>query len=146
MLFFFRFQKDEEKHSKINIPITKAAVELMKTRAKDLDARPIKKIAEAKFRKQFRAQRRAEKFQKQANEMAENEDVPESSKAKNIVKLMAKAKTKKEGKKPCLVVAKGTTKGIQGRPKGVKGRYKVKIKIDNVLFNICLLSRCSILG
>jgi len=119
------FIQDEQKHNQLNIPVTKEAVKIMQERAKQLDARPIKKVAEAKFRKQFRAARRAEKFKNQADAVAEDEDMPDGAKAKNIVKLMSKANAKKKDKLPSLVVAKGSARGLKGRPKGVKGKYKM---------------------
>jgi AdoMet-dependent rRNA methyltransferase SPB1 len=48
------FLDDERKHNKINVPITKEAVEVIRHRMKALNARPIKKIAEAKARKKMR--------------------------------------------------------------------------------------------
>ncbi len=123
------FLEDESKHNKIHIPVTKEAVNAMKERYKELNDRPIKKVAEAKFRKQFRAQKRAEKFLEKATNMAEDEDMPDHSKAKNIVKLMAKSRAKKKPAAPKLVVARGKNRGVQGRPKGVQGKYKVNIFI-----------------
>jgi len=48
------FLDDEMKHNKVNLPITKEAVEIIRQRMKALNARPIKKIAEAKARKKMR--------------------------------------------------------------------------------------------
>ena len=41
------FLDDESKHYKSNIPITKEAVTALRARQRALDARPIKKVAEA---------------------------------------------------------------------------------------------------
>ena len=50
----------------------------------------------------------------------------EREKAENISKIMARSAQKKaEHKAPQLVVAKGVNRGIKGRPKGTKGRYKM---------------------
>ncbi|KAJ1341253.1 hypothetical protein BSLG_004188 [Batrachochytrium salamandrivorans] len=46
------------------MPVTKEAVDIIKQRMRALDARPIRKVAEAKFRKQMRTQRRLEKMSK----------------------------------------------------------------------------------
>ncbi|KAL2917789.1 AdoMet-dependent rRNA methyltransferase spb1 [Polyrhizophydium stewartii] len=119
------FLEDEGKHNKPSMPVTKEAAEIIRQRMRALDARPIKKVAEAKFRKQMRAQRRLEKVAKKAEGMNEEEDVPEKSKLEAISKLMSKAKSKKERAKPKLVVAKGANRGAKGRPRGVKGRYKM---------------------
>lgn len=61
------FLDDETKHYKSNVPITKEAVEALKAKQRALDARPIRKIAEAKARKQRRAASRLEKALKKAD-------------------------------------------------------------------------------
>jgi AdoMet-dependent rRNA methyltransferase SPB1 len=120
------FLDDESKHYKSNIPITKEAVAALRARQRALDARPIKKIAEAKARKKFKASQRLEKAMKKAEGVQDASDLSERTKAQQIEKLMrrgvSKGKTKKDIK---VVVAKGSHKGLQGRPKGVKGRYKM---------------------
>lgn len=104
----------------------------MKDRMKQLDARPIKKIAEAKFRKQLRTQRRIMKAAAKSQGLADNEDISERSKLEQAAKVMGKAKktVRAEKEKVKVVVAKGRHKAVQGRPKGVKGRYKVNIIIN----------------
>ena len=121
------FTNDEGRHNKPSMPVTKEAVDIMRQKSRALDARPIKKVAEAKFRKQMRAQRRIEKSLAKAEGLNQDEDLSQKSRLESIEKLMNKAKkaNKNERKKPTLVVAKGFNKGAQGRPKGVKGRYKV---------------------
>ncbi|KAG2118418.1 Spb1 C-terminal domain-containing protein [Suillus clintonianus] len=118
------FLDDEGKHYRPNIPVTKEAIAALRTRQRALDARPIKKVAEAKGRKKLRATQRLEKAMKKAEGVNDTSDMTEREKAKQIEKLMrkgtAKANQKKEAK---VVVAKGAHKGVQGRPKGVKGRY-----------------------
>ncbi|KAH9265500.1 ribosomal RNA large subunit methyltransferase J [Batrachochytrium salamandrivorans] len=119
------FLDEEKHHNKPSMPVTKEAVDIIKQRMRALDARPIRKVAEAKFRKQMRTQRRLEKMSKKAEVMNNDEDAPERSKLEAISKLMSKAKNTKEHTKPKVVVAKGVHRGAQGRPKGVKGRYKM---------------------
>ncbi|KAK0478526.1 Spb1 C-terminal domain-containing protein [Armillaria novae-zelandiae] len=119
------FLDDESKHYKPNLPVTKEAVAALRARQRALDARPIKKIAEAKGRKKFRAAQRLEKAMRKAEGVNDTADMTEREKAQQIEKLMRKGmssggKAKKEVK---LVVAKGDHKGVKGRPKGVKGRY-----------------------
>lgn len=119
------FLDDEAKNYKLNIPVTKEAMAALRARQRALDARPIKKVAEAKARKKFKAAQRLEKAMKKAEGVNATADMSEKEKAQQIDKLMRKGasaakKTKKEVK---LVVAKGAHKGVKGRPKGVKGRY-----------------------
>jgi len=121
------FLDDEQKHWKANTPITKEAVQALRARVKALDARPIKKIAEAKARKKMRTVRRLEKAMKKADTMNEAEDVSEREKSSNINKVLLKAAGNKPSKKneKTLVVARGPNRGIKGRPKGAKGRYRM---------------------
>ncbi|KAL4071025.1 FtsJ-domain-containing protein [Scleroderma citrinum] len=117
------FLDDESKHYKPNIPITKEAVTALRARQRALDARPIKKIAEAKGRKKMRAARRLEMAMKKAEVVNATGDMTESEKAKQIEALMKKGVSKGKRKETKVIVAKGGYKGIKGRPKGVKGRY-----------------------
>ncbi|KAG8750391.1 AdoMet-dependent rRNA methyltransferase spb1 [Ceratobasidium sp. 428] len=119
------FLDDERKHYKPNLPITKEAVAALRAKQRALDARPIKKVAEAKARKKMRAQQRLEKAMSKAEGVVATDDMTEKEKAAQIEKVMRKgmasaAKKKKEVK---VVVAKGPNRGVKGRPKGVKGRY-----------------------
>ncbi|KAF0360969.1 FtsJ-domain-containing protein [Gigaspora margarita] len=118
------FLDDEKQHNKLNVPVTKEAVQAIKERMKALNARPIKKIAEAKARKKIRAMRKLTKLQKKTDAIIETSDMTEKEKADTISKMLSKTqnKVKREVK---LVVAKGLSKGKKGRPKGVKGRYKM---------------------
>ena len=117
------FLDDEAKHYKSNIPITKEAVATLRAKMRALDARPIKKVAEAKARKKLKAAQRLEKAMKKAEGVNETSDMTEREKAKSIEKLMAKGMKEKKRKEVKVVVAKGAHKGLKGRPKGVKGRY-----------------------
>lgn len=119
------FLDDEAKNYKLNIPITKEAMAALRAKQRGLDARPIKKVAEAKARKKYKAAQRLEKAMKKAEGVNATTDMSEREKAQQIDKLMRKGtsasqKAKAEVK---LVVAKGAHKGVKGRPKGVKGRY-----------------------
>ncbi len=117
------FLDDEAKHYKSNLPITKEAVAALRTKMRALDARPIKKIAEAKARKKFKAAQQLEKAMKKAEGVNQTSDMTEKEKAKQIEKLMEKGTKAKKRKEIKVVVAKGAHKGLKGRPKGVKGRY-----------------------
>ncbi|CEP16715.1 hypothetical protein [Parasitella parasitica] len=126
------FLDDEKHHNKPNLPVTKEAMNQLREKLKALNARPIKKIAEAKARKKFKAVQRIAKAQKKATDIADNPDMSEKEKAKNIGKLLARATKSKPKKDVKIVVAKGANRGVKGRPKGVKGRYKM---VDGVMKN-----------
>ncbi|CCE63482.1 hypothetical protein TPHA_0E03930 [Tetrapisispora phaffii CBS 4417] len=127
------FLEDEKEHSKINRPITKEAAMAIKEKIKALNARPIKKVLEAKARKKMRSVARLERIKKKAGLINDNTDKSEKDKADEITKLMRKV-SKKPVRKPkvTLVVASGKNRGLAGRPKGVKGKYKM---VDGVLKN-----------
>lgn len=127
------FIEDERQHSKINRPITKEAVLALKEKMKALNARPIKKVAEAKARKKMRAVARLERIKKKAGLINDDSDKSEKDKADEIAKLMRKvSKKQRNTQKVTLVYATGRFKGLSGRPKGVKGKYKM---VDGVLKN-----------
>jgi AdoMet-dependent rRNA methyltransferase SPB1 len=120
------FLDDEAKHYQPNLPITKEAVRALREKQRALDARPIKKVAEAKARKKLKAAQRLEKAMKKAEGVNQTADMTEREKASQIEKLMKKGMGKGKMKKDVkVVVAKGPNRGIKGRPKGVKGRYKI---------------------
>ncbi|POR33989.1 AdoMet-dependent rRNA methyltransferase SPB1 [Tolypocladium paradoxum] len=119
------FLDDESKHDKPAKPITKAAAQAIKEKLRAFNARPIKKVREAKARKKFKAAQRLEKLKKKSDMLANDEGMTEKEKAESIAKLLSKAAKKKPTQPAKLVVARGLNRGIQGRPKGIKGRYRM---------------------
>ncbi|GAA5828466.1 hypothetical protein JCM5353_006997 [Sporobolomyces roseus] len=122
------FLDDEQRHFRHNIPTTKEAVQAIRDKMRALNARPIKKVAEAKARKKMRTIRRIDKQRAKAQGVNDDEEngLTEKEKAAQITKILNKStgpKVKKPEKK--LVVATGTNRGIKGRPKGVKGKYRM---------------------
>ncbi|KAK3708573.1 AdoMet-dependent rRNA methyltransferase spb1 [Vermiconidia calcicola] len=122
------FLDDENKHSRPQRPVSSEAAKAIKEKQRALNARPIKKVREAKARKTLRTARRLEKLKKKSEGLAEGGDMSEKDKASNIASLMAKAKKgagQKKNKKPVKVVRAGGQNKGAGRPKGVKGKYKM---------------------
>lgn len=119
------FLDDEAKFYKPNIPITKEAINALREKQRALDARPIKKVAEAKARKKFKAHQRMEKARKKADGVMDTEDLNEAEKARQVGKVMGRAGGKPKLPDKKIVIARGANKGVKGRPKGVKGRYKI---------------------
>ncbi|KAL7666095.1 Uncharacterized protein ABC855_g1689 [[Candida] zeylanoides] len=127
------FVDEEKRHSKITKPITKEAAAAIKEKQKQLNARPIKKVLEAQGRKKMRALRRLEKMKKKSDLINDDNDKSERDKSDEISKLMRKmTKKQKQRPKATLVVATGSNKGLSGRPKGIKGKYKM---VDGVMKN-----------
>lgn len=118
------FLDDENKHSKLQRPTTAAAAAAIKEKMRALNARPIKKVREAKARKKFKAAQRLEKLKKKSAMLADEEGLTEKEKAQSIARLMSRAAKKKPKQKVSVVVARGFNKG-KGRPGGTKGKYKM---------------------
>lgn len=119
------FIDDESRHDKLQKPITKAAAQAIKEKMRAFNARPIKKVREAKARKKFKAAQKLEKLKKKSDMLNNDENMTEKEKSDSISRLMAKAARKKPKQAAKLVVARGLNRGIKGRPKGVKGRYRI---------------------
>lgn len=130
------FERDESRHYQKQLPISKEMVAEYRSQLKAINARPIKKIAEAKARKKQRSLRRLAKARKRAEGVVETQDMTEHEKIRDIKQIYKKAGVL-GNKKPEVkyVVAK---RGLAGkrpvRPAGVKGRYKQvdpRMKKDN---------------
>ena len=119
------FLDDEQRHSKPHRPITAAGAAAIKEKIRALNARPIKKVREAKDRKRFKAAQRLEKLRKKSALLADDTDLTEKDKAQSISRMMSRAAKRKPKEKVKLVVATGGNRGIPGRPRGVKGKYKI---------------------
>ncbi|KAL9006792.1 MAG: hypothetical protein Q9188_000479 [Gyalolechia gomerana] len=119
------FLDDEGKHSGPQRPISAAGAAAIKEKLRALNVRPIKKVREAKDRKKYEAAQRLEKLRKKSSLVADEGGLSEKDKAQSIAKLMSRAVKKKPKQQVKLVVAKGGNRGITGRPRGVKCKYKV---------------------
>ena len=122
------FMDDEMKHFRTNVPVTREAIEALRAKMRALNARPIKKVAEAKARKKMKAMQRLKKAQQKADIINETGDLTEKEKAAQIARVVSRAtKEPKKAKKDevKVVVARGANRGQKGRPKGVKGRFKM---------------------
>lgn len=119
------FLDDENRHATPNRPITKAAAAAIKEKTRAINARPIKKVMEAKGRKKMKAAQKLEKLRKKSSLLAEDDALSERDKSQAIATMMGKAAKKKPRQKAQLVVARGNNRGISGRPRGVKGKYKI---------------------
>lgn len=105
------FLEDEKEHSKINKPITKEAAMAIKEKIKAMNARPIKKVAEAKARKRMRAVARLEKIKKKAGLINDDSDKTEKDKAEEISRLMRKVtKNQRPSQRLLWLLPRGGTK------------------------------------
>ena len=92
-----------ESFEKPQLPITKADMDEMKARAKAVDARPIKKIAEAAGRKKRRMQTKLKKLKEQAQQIASSGDMNDREKLRAVERMAAKALTTKKVEKHYVV-------------------------------------------
>lgn len=120
------FADEENKHNKPTLPITKEDIRKILADNKGINARPIKKVAEAKARKKLKAQRKIEKVKSKATSIANDNELSEVAKARQIEKLyksqMAKMKTKQ-----VYVVRRKFQKGLQRI--GPKREIGTKVRI-----------------
>lgn len=96
-----------------------------KNRLEDINARPIKKVIEAKARKKKRMIKRMERAKKKVEAVMENADMSEREKAQQVRQLYKKAQSDGKKKVTYVVAKKHNTAKRMKRPKGVKGQYKV---------------------
>ncbi|KAA0045562.1 hypothetical protein IC582_025161 [Cucumis melo] len=104
------FLDEERRHRQPIKPVTKEEVAAIRAQFKEIDARPAKKVAEAKARKKRVAMKKLEKVRKKANVISDQADISDRSKRKMIDQLYKKAVPQRPKKE--LVVAK---KGVQVR-------------------------------
>ncbi|AQK88598.1 FtsJ-like methyltransferase family protein [Zea mays] len=104
------FVEDEKRHRQPMKPVSREEVAAMRAQFKEIDARPSKKVAEAKARKKRVAMKKLDKARQKADAIADQNDINELSKRKMIDRIYRKAMPKKPQKE--YVVAK---KGVQVR-------------------------------
>jgi AdoMet-dependent rRNA methyltransferase SPB1 len=121
------FTEDESKHKKRPLPVTREEVEAYKERMREINARPIKKVIEAKAKKKDKMLRKLEKVRKRAEGVLEASDTSEREKQQQIKGMYKRAGLlKKKREKVTYVVAKKSQAGKNyARPSVVKGQYKV---------------------
>ncbi|XP_021287222.1 adoMet-dependent rRNA methyltransferase spb1 [Herrania umbratica] len=112
------FLEEERRHRQPIKPVTKEEIAAMRAQFKEINARPAKKVAEAKARKKRVAMKKLDKVRQKANSISDQTDISDRSKRKQIEQLYKKAMPKKTQKE--YVVAK---KGVQ--VKAGKGKVLV---------------------
>ncbi|KAK1896805.1 pre-rRNA 2'-O-ribose RNA methyltransferase FTSJ3 [Dissostichus eleginoides] len=119
------FLVDEKKHRKKPTPVTREMVEEFKQKWKEIDARPIKRVAEAKARKKRRMLKKMDQTKKKAEAVCNTIDISEREKNAQLKSIYKKAGMGKEKRELTYIVSKkGAGKKVR-RPAGVKGAFKV---------------------
>ncbi|KAG7385655.1 AdoMet-dependent rRNA methyltransferase spb1 [Phytophthora pseudosyringae] len=117
------FADDEEKHYRPQIPIPKNVLAQMKERFMEMATKPVKKVAEARGRKQRLQMKKMKAAKKQATDIANLPDMSTREKLKAIDRAMRGANVKKESK-VYVVSTRGGTKTAGGKKAG-KGKVKL---------------------
>lgn len=125
------FKHDEQRYDTRKVTVDPADLRMYRDREKDVNARTIKKVLEAKARKQRRMKNRLQKARKKAENVTNSADMSEREKAQEVKKLYKKALAPLKKKQATYVVMK---KKFGGRkPRGIKGPYKLvdkRLKTD----------------
>ncbi|XP_075846472.1 pre-rRNA 2'-O-ribose RNA methyltransferase FTSJ3 [Microtus pennsylvanicus] len=119
------FVQEEKQHRIRQLPIDKKEVELYRKRWREINARPIKKVAEAKARKKRRMLKKLEQTKKKAEAVVNTVDISEREKVAQLRSLYKKAGLGKEKRQVTYVVAKKGVGRKVRRPAGVRGQFKV---------------------
>ncbi|KAG8548328.1 hypothetical protein GDO81_025732 [Engystomops pustulosus] len=119
------FVSEEKKHRVVQIPVDRETMEEYRRRQRELNARPIKKIAEAKARKRRRMLKKMEQARKKAEAVVNTVDISEREKTAQLRSIYKKAGLGKEKRQVTYVVAKKGVGRKVRRPAGVKGQFKV---------------------
>eukprot|EP01017_Pseudomicrothorax_dubius_P028190 TRINITY_DN3334_c0_g1_i2.p1 TRINITY_DN3334_c0_g1~~TRINITY_DN3334_c0_g1_i2.p1 ORF type:complete len:816 (-),score=275.40 TRINITY_DN3334_c0_g1_i2:86-2533(-) len=108
------FLEDEREHNFKILPITKEEYAAEKARLLAIEARPVKKVAEAKIRNKKRAMKKLKKAEEKAEKIMEEDGVSEAGKLKEVHKIYKKEIASLKREKKYVVARKGTAK-IQGK-------------------------------
>ncbi|KAJ6658210.1 hypothetical protein lerEdw1_001477 [Lerista edwardsae] len=119
------FAQEEQKHRRKQLPLDRQTVEEYRQRWREINARPIKKVAEAKARKKRRMLKKMEQMKKKAESVVNTVDISEREKAAQLRSIYKKAGIGKEKRQVTYVVAKKGGGRKVRRPAGVKGHFKV---------------------
>lgn len=119
------FAQEEKQHRIRQLPVDKKEVEHYRKRWREINARPIKKVAEAKARKKRRMLKKLEQTKKKAEAVVNTVDISEREKVAQLRSLYKKAGLGKEKRQVTYVVAKKGVGRKVRRPAGVRGHFKV---------------------
>jgi len=126
------FVEDENQFNRAQLPVTKAEVNAVLEHLKAVNARPIKKLAEAKARKKMKMMRKLDRLKIQADAIINQDNVSAEEKIKAIDKLysLTRAKTKLKPQRAYVVTSKsGITRPAKSKTKG-KGKT-ITVQVDS---------------
>ncbi|KAG7401457.1 AdoMet-dependent rRNA methyltransferase spb1 [Phytophthora boehmeriae] len=118
------FVDDEEKHYRPQIPIPKNVINQMRERFMEMATKPVKKVAEARGRKQRLQMKKMKAAKKKATDIANLPDMSTREKLKAIDRAMKGARLTKESK-VYVVSTRGGSKTVDGKKGAKKGKVKL---------------------
>nr|XP_048685600.1 pre-rRNA 2'-O-ribose RNA methyltransferase FTSJ3 [Caretta caretta]XP_048685601.1 pre-rRNA 2'-O-ribose RNA methyltransferase FTSJ3 [Caretta caretta] len=119
------FQQEEQQHRRKQLPLDRQTVEEYRQHWCQINARPIRKVAEAKARKKRRMLKKMEQMKKKAEAVVSTVDISEREKVAQLRSIYKKAGLGKEKREVTYLVAKKGVGRRVRRPAGVKGHFKV---------------------
>merc|ERR1719265_884450 len=119
------FTEDENKNNVPELPITKEMMQQFRDKLREINARPIRKVAEAKARKARRLKLRLDKLRKTAMSLSDTPDMSETAKAR-LMRKQVSAMMRQDQRQVTVVAIKKGGGGARGSaekgktPKGAK--------------------------
>jgi len=119
------FTDEENRFNRPDLPITKELMDQFRAKLREINARPIRKVAQAKARKKRRLQKRLEKLRSTAMSLVDSPDMSEAAKARQMRKAVNRMANEDRRKVTVVAMKKGGG-GNRGRlekgrvPKGAK--------------------------
>ncbi|ROT63923.1 putative pre-rRNA processing protein FTSJ3 [Penaeus vannamei] len=118
------FAASENKYNTKPVEVDPADLRMYRDREKAVNARTLKKVVEAKARKQRKVKKHMEKARKKAESIATNAEMTQREKVSQVKKLYKAAMRPLEKKERTYIVMKKTNQGRKPRGAG-KGPYKL---------------------
>jgi len=118
------FADEEKKYYQKSLPVTKEQVAEYKQQIREINARPIKKIAEAKAKQKYKAMKKLAKLSEQADLITDNTGGVQAEQVMKLKQMMKKADQSKKKQETTYVKAQRAHGKHQKRPPGAKGKIK----------------------
>eukprot|EP00929_Paragymnodinium_shiwhaense_P049328 TRINITY_DN24887_c0_g1_i1.p1 TRINITY_DN24887_c0_g1~~TRINITY_DN24887_c0_g1_i1.p1 ORF type:complete len:1019 (-),score=393.27 TRINITY_DN24887_c0_g1_i1:157-3213(-) len=115
------FTEEEDRHNKPELPITKELMKQFRDKLREINARPIRKVLEAKARKKRRLNKRLEKLRDTAMTLSTNDEMSSVAKTRQMRKEMRKMAKQEERKVTVVAMKKGGGGYKQTKGKAPKG-------------------------
>ena len=88
------FTDEEARHNKAEMPVSAELMEQYREKLREINARPVRKVAEAQARRKRRLDLRMERIRKQAQILSDSQEISAISKLRSVKKLISEAKRK----------------------------------------------------